>query len=236
MSVTYTTAYVNAESLTHWERQGIEPGTSWFLVGLVRHCATMGTPFFSFLSFFLFFSFFSFFFFFVFLGPNSRHVEIPSLGVESELLPIPQPHQQQWGIPVMSVTYTTAHKNARSLTHGVELTRVLMDTSWVRYHWATRGTPELYDSNVKPELRAAGSQWDDGRSLHHDHTWTHHIYGRLWEPMGHLSSGYGDMLQGSGTTGIQPSSSWLDGIFWIILWCHFISSSSLTFSNTCQIY
>ena len=25
-------------------RPGIEPATSWFLVGLVNHCATMGTP------------------------------------------------------------------------------------------------------------------------------------------------------------------------------------------------
>ena len=35
MSVTYTTAHGNAESLTHWTRPGIEPATSWFLVGFV---------------------------------------------------------------------------------------------------------------------------------------------------------------------------------------------------------
>ena len=34
-SVTYTTAHGNARSLTHWERPGIEPATSWFLVGFV---------------------------------------------------------------------------------------------------------------------------------------------------------------------------------------------------------
>ena len=34
VSVTYTTAHGNARSLTHWTRPGIEPETSWFLVGL----------------------------------------------------------------------------------------------------------------------------------------------------------------------------------------------------------
>ena len=31
----FTTAYGNAGSLSHWERPGIKPATSWFLVGLV---------------------------------------------------------------------------------------------------------------------------------------------------------------------------------------------------------
>ena len=30
--------------LTNWARAGIEPETSWFLVGFVNHCATTGTP------------------------------------------------------------------------------------------------------------------------------------------------------------------------------------------------
>ena len=34
-SVTYTTTHDNARSLTHWARPGIEPATSWFLVGFV---------------------------------------------------------------------------------------------------------------------------------------------------------------------------------------------------------
>ena len=33
ISVTYTTAHGNAGSLTRWARSGIEPETSWFLVG-----------------------------------------------------------------------------------------------------------------------------------------------------------------------------------------------------------
>ena len=35
MSATYTTAHVNARSLTHWARPGIEPTTSWFWVGFI---------------------------------------------------------------------------------------------------------------------------------------------------------------------------------------------------------
>ena len=34
-SATYTTAHGNDGSLTHWVRPGIEPATSWFLVGFV---------------------------------------------------------------------------------------------------------------------------------------------------------------------------------------------------------
>ena len=44
VSTTYTTAHGNARSLTHWTRSGIEPETSWLLVGFVNHCATTGTP------------------------------------------------------------------------------------------------------------------------------------------------------------------------------------------------
>ena len=43
-SATYTTAHGNTRSLTHWARPGIEPATSWFLVGVINHWATMRTP------------------------------------------------------------------------------------------------------------------------------------------------------------------------------------------------
>ena len=43
-SVTYTTAHSNARSLTHWERPGIKPTSSWMLVGFTNPWATMGTP------------------------------------------------------------------------------------------------------------------------------------------------------------------------------------------------
>ena len=47
MSAIYTTAHGNTGSLTQWTRPGIEPATSWFLVGFVNHCSTMGAPMFS---------------------------------------------------------------------------------------------------------------------------------------------------------------------------------------------
>ena len=40
----YTTAHGNAGSLIPWARSGIEPASSWMLVGFVYHWATMGTP------------------------------------------------------------------------------------------------------------------------------------------------------------------------------------------------
>ena len=64
---------------------------------------------------------FFFFFFFgggvVFLGLYLRHMEVPRLGVKSELFCQPTPQPQQRQIQAASVTYTTAHDNAGSLTH-----------------------------------------------------------------------------------------------------------------------
>ena len=34
-SATYTTTHGNPRSLTHWARPGIEPATSWLLIGFV---------------------------------------------------------------------------------------------------------------------------------------------------------------------------------------------------------
>ena len=50
MSATYATSHGNARSLTHWGRPGIEPASSWILVGFVTHRATMGAPEESFLN------------------------------------------------------------------------------------------------------------------------------------------------------------------------------------------
>ena len=43
-SSTYTTTHGNTRSSTHWARPGIEPATSWLLVGFINHWATKGTP------------------------------------------------------------------------------------------------------------------------------------------------------------------------------------------------
>ena len=87
---------------------------------------------------------FFFFFFLVFLGLYPQHMEVPRLGVELEL---------------QLLAYTTAiatqdlswvcdlHYNSQqrqilnSLSKASDWALVLMDTSWVHYHWATMGTP-----------------------------------------------------------------------------------------------
>ena len=43
-SVTYTTAHSNAGSLTHGARPGIEPLSSWMLLGFANHWTMKGTP------------------------------------------------------------------------------------------------------------------------------------------------------------------------------------------------
>ena len=43
-SATYTIAHDNAGSLTHRARPGIEPTSSWILVGFATLRATIGTP------------------------------------------------------------------------------------------------------------------------------------------------------------------------------------------------
>ena len=79
-------------------------------------------------------------FFLFFLGLHLWHMEVPGLGFELQLQPIPQlqPHQ----IPAASVTYAAAYGNIGSLTHceARDWTCILRD-------WATAGTPGL---NFKP--------------------------------------------------------------------------------------
>ena len=79
---------------------------------------------------------------FCFLGPHPWHMELPRLGVKSELhLPA---YTTQCQIQATSATYTTAHGNTGPLTHwvrpGIEST-----TSWFLAgfinRWATKGTP-----------------------------------------------------------------------------------------------
>ena len=56
------------------------------------------------------------------------------------------PEPQQLGIRAMSVTYTTGHSNAGSLTHwagpGIEPASSWMLVMFIN-HWATMGTPQI---------------------------------------------------------------------------------------------
>ena len=59
-----------------------------------------------------------FFFLFAFLGPYLHHMEVPSLGVQSDLQ-LWAYATATWDLSHVCMTYTTAHGNAGSLTHGV---------------------------------------------------------------------------------------------------------------------
>ena len=84
--------------------------------------------------------------FLIFLWPHLWHMDVPGLGVKSELKLKPIPQSQRHRIQATSSTCTTACSNARSLTHwkrpGIEPA-----SSWipVRFstHWATMRTPFL---------------------------------------------------------------------------------------------
>ena len=70
-------------------------------------------------SSFAFLKFFYFYIFglFVFLGLHPGHMEVPRLGVQSELQPPAYTRATKLGIQTASSTYTTAHGNTGSSTH-----------------------------------------------------------------------------------------------------------------------
>ena len=57
--------------------------------------------------------------FFVFLGPHLWHMEVPRLVSSWSCSRQPRPQPWQHRIRAASVTYTTAHGNAGSLTHWI---------------------------------------------------------------------------------------------------------------------
>ena len=61
--------------------------------------------------------FYFIFVFLPFLGPLPWHMDVPRIGSNWSCSCWPTPEPQQRGIPATSATYTTAHRNARSLTH-----------------------------------------------------------------------------------------------------------------------
>ena len=86
---------------------------------------------------------FCFWLFLVFLGLHPRHMEVPRLGVKSELhlhLPAYTTATAMW---VLSHNLHWSSRQCRilyPLNKTGDQTRVLMGTSRVSYHWATRKT------------------------------------------------------------------------------------------------
>ena len=100
---------------------------------------------------FLFFSFLSFFFF-CFLGSPMQHMEVSRLGVESELKLLATATATATRNLSSSVTYI--HHNSRQhripspLNEARDRTHILMDTSWIRFHCTTAGTPHRTNLNI----------------------------------------------------------------------------------------
>ena len=95
-------------------------------------------------------------FIFCFLGPHPRHMEVPRLGVESELQ-----------LPACATATATAmqdpsrvyelHHNSQQcqitdpLSEARDGTHILMDTSWIHFHCVTTmGTPWIFCSYHLP--------------------------------------------------------------------------------------
>ena len=70
------------------------------------------------------------------------------------------PQLLQGGIQAVSVTYTTAHSNTGSPTaeRGQGSSHILMDTSWIRFHCATMGTPVILNSFEDILLKVQGNR------------------------------------------------------------------------------
>ena len=74
-------SHSNARSLTHWVRSGIKPAASQRQHQVLNLLSHNGNSY----SCFIFYEFAYFILFFVCLGLHSWHMEIPRLGVQSEL-------------------------------------------------------------------------------------------------------------------------------------------------------
>ena len=100
-----------------------------------------------------------FFFFPSFLDPHVWHIEIPRLGVELELQSPVHATATAMQDPSQVCDLRCSSRQRwmlNPLSEARDQTRILMDTSHVRYHWATTGTPSeciLCVSLTLPVLR-----------------------------------------------------------------------------------
>ena len=86
---------------------------------------------------------------FVFLGPYPWHIEIPRLGVRLELQ-VPA-YTTATATPDLSCICGLHWSSQQSrtlnpLSEARDRTYILLDSSWVCYHWATTGTPGTVDT------------------------------------------------------------------------------------------
>ena len=91
-------------------------------------------------------SFFSLFFPFCFLGLNPWHMEVPRLGVESEIqLPVYTTVTATQDLSHICILHHSSwqHWILGPLSEARDQTHILIDTSLVRYLWVTTGTPRM---------------------------------------------------------------------------------------------
>ena len=99
----------------------------------------------------------TFSYFSVFLGPHPRHVEIPRLGVESELqLPAYTTATAPWDLScVCDLHHSSLQRQILNpVSEARDRTCILMDTSQVCYHWTTTGTPIVLPLNNRYEINS----------------------------------------------------------------------------------
>ena len=81
---------------------------------------------------------------FCFLGLNMWHMDVPRLGVKSELeLPDYATATATWDLSFVCHLHQSSQQHwiVNLLSEARDRTCVVMHTSWICYRWATTGTP-----------------------------------------------------------------------------------------------
>ena len=141
-----------------------------FQLRAIRNSCLQFLPFH--LAFFLFFFFFVFLFF-CFLGLHWRHMEVPRLGVQSELQLLT--YTTATARPDLSHVCDLYHiswqcQTLNSLSKGRDQMWILMNTSWFYYLWATMGTSILSFTIIK-KLNPV---------ISHKKEWSFHLQLHVW--------------------------------------------------------
>ena len=100
-------------------------------------------------------TFFLFSFLFCFLGLHLRHMEVPRLGVESELqLLVYATATATLDLSRVCDLHHSSWKRhtLNPLSEARDWTQVLIDPSWVHYHWTTTVTPTFFLYQTRMQL------------------------------------------------------------------------------------